>query len=193
MLSKVVSSVQRELNSFLTTRYLKKDIVIPTNVIDQAGNLASEEPNKIFLSLINIVQEPFAPNSSHPSFHRTSNEDFVQRPPVVGVNMYLLFAAYFDTTLYLEGLGVLSSIIAFFQRKPVFDHNNTPLLDADIDKLQFQIVSLDLAELSQLWGTLGAKFMPSVIYKVRMVTYRMDGMIDEIPSIKGLSTDSKPE
>ena len=193
MLSQVIEEISRELNSFLTLSSSNtRKIVIPANVVDQDGNNGSGLNNKIILSLINIEQEAFAANVQ-PSYQRTSQEDFNKMPVPLSVNLYVLFSAYFDRKNYLEGLRYLSSLIGFFQRKPVFDQHNTPTLNNQIEKLQFQVVSLNLSELSQLWGTIGAKYMPSIIYKIRMITYQMDGINEIIPDIKGLSTDTDPD
>lgn len=191
MLAKVVSTIQKELNNFLAARYLNSDIVIPANVVDQNGNIASEEP-QILLSLINIEQETTA-NKSSPSFVRTSTGNTNSVSPPISINIYLLFSAHFKNENYLKGLELLSSIISFFQAKPIFNHQNTPSLDAEIEKLLFKIASLDLSELSHLWGTIGAKYMPSIIYKVRMLTYQSDQIITEIPEVKGISTDTAPD
>ena len=190
MLSQVIEEISRELNSFLTLSSSNtRKIVIPANVVDQDGSHGSGLNNKIILSLINIEQEAFAANVQ-PSYQRTSQEDFNKMPTPLSVNLYVLFSAYYDRKNYLEGLRYLSSLISFFQQKPVFDQQNTPTLNDQIEKLQFQVVSLTLSELSQLWGTIGAKYMPSIIYKIRMITYQMDGIREIVPDIKGISTDT---
>jgi hypothetical protein len=43
---------------------------------------------------------------------------------------------------------------------------------------------LDIMTLSQLWGALGCKYMPSVVYKVRMLTIDLDETRGEIPAVK---------
>jgi hypothetical protein len=60
---------------------------------------------------------------------------------------------------------------------------NTPSLDKRIDKLMFEMESLGTERLNNVWATLGAKYMPSVIYKMRMLTFD-DGVIREYrPSV----------
>jgi len=46
---------------------------------------------------------------------------------------------------------------------------NTPELDPRIERLMLDIANLGIAELSNLWGVLSGKYVPSVLYRVRMV------------------------
>lgn len=189
MLSQVIEEISNELNSFLSSLSSNaQKIVIPANVIGQNGANESGLNNKIILSLINIEHEAF-PSNVQLAYQRTSKEDFNKMPPPLSVNLYVLFSAYYNEKNYLEGLSYLSSLISFFQQKPVFDQQNTPGLNAQIEKLQFQVVSLDLSDLSQLWSTIGAKYMPSIIYKIRMISYQRENINEIAPDIKGLSTN----
>ena len=79
-------------------------------------------------------------------------------------------AAHFGSSNYAEALKLVSATVAFFQGRPVLDHANTPELDARIDRLTLEIENLDGTALSNVWGLLGGKYLPSVLYKVRMVT-----------------------
>ena len=44
-------------------------------------------------------------------------------------------------------------------------------MDPRIGKLIFELESLGADKLNNIWTTLGAKYMPSVVYKVRMLTF----------------------
>ena len=46
-----------------------------------------------------------------------------------------------------------------------------------------EVVSLSMSELSTLWGVLGANYLPSVVYKLRMVTVQEDWVITPIPGV----------
>ena len=89
----------------------------------------------------------------------------------IHLNLYLMFASYFSGSNYQEGLKFLSKTINYFQGQSVFDHQNSPGLDRNIDKLVLDIQNLSIDELSNLWGILSGKYLPSVLYKVRMVSY----------------------
>ena len=91
----------------------------------------------------------------------------------------VLFSAYFKPGNYTEALRFLSFVIAYFQYKNVFTRANTPQLDAGIDKLIFEMANISPEQLNNIWASLGAKYMPSVVYKMRMVT------IDSVTEIPG--------
>ena len=77
----------------------------------------------------------------------------------------------------------MQEVIQFFQAKYVFDHLNTPNLDAGIEKLVLEMMSFNLDQLHQLWSMLGGKYHPSVEYKMRMIT--VDSVTDQAgPLIK---------
>ena len=93
----------------------------------------------------------------------------VSNPPI-HFNLYLMFASYFSGSNYQEGLKFISQTIGFFQGQNVFTQQNSPGLDRGIEKLVMDIYNLDITELSNLWGVLSGKYLPSVLYKVRMVS-----------------------
>jgi hypothetical protein len=67
---------------------------------------------------------------------------------------------------------------------------NTPRLDPEIDKLIFEMASISPEQLNNVWGCLGAKYMPSVIYKIRMLTYN-NNIIREIrPLVSDVESDN---
>ena len=58
----------------------------------------------------------------------------------------------------------------FFQVHPVFDRLSAPEMDRAIEQLSLEIENLDADGLSQLWGMLGSRYLPSVLYRMRTVT-----------------------
>jgi hypothetical protein len=74
-------------------------------------------------------------------------------------------------------------VIEFFQGKSVFDKFNTPGLSANIDRLIFEFVNQDIQEMNNMWSLIGAKYLPSVVYKVRMLTFSQSMLREEVPSI----------
>ena len=47
---------------------------------------------------------------------------------------------------------------------------NTPALDARLDRVIIELETVETQEWSYLWGMLGTKCLPAVVYKVRMLT-----------------------
>jgi len=92
-------------------------------------------------------------------------------PPPLYIDLYVLFYANFAERNYAEGLDAISRTISFFQQNPRFTRDNLPGLDPAIDKLTFEFFNLDLQTQSRLMESMGAKYLPSVYYKVRMIPF----------------------
>ena len=102
--------------------------------------------------------------------------------PLLCINLFVLFVPHYKD--YIQTLKSLSLVIQFFQSHRVFDQNNSPSLDPGIEKLTLELVNLPLNEQRDLWTGLGLSYMPSVLYKVRMVVFADDEAIDPTPEIK---------
>ncbi len=168
MIYSAVSTISSVVNDYLRNRFSTiEDKLVVSNLVNPDGSVAVTEPDKIIMSLVNLQQETVS--------HRGrggSNK-------AVNLNVFLLFSASFEENNYLEGLRYLSGIISFFQANKVLNHSNTPDMDPDIDKLSFEIVNQDLQNMSHLWGTMGAKYMPSILYKTRMISFT-DGFLNNL-------------
>ena len=44
-------------------------------------------------------------------------------------------------------------------------------MDPKLENLSIEIVDMSMDALSNLWSMLGAKYMPSVLYKIRMLHF----------------------
>ncbi|MTI22451.1 DUF4255 domain-containing protein [Fulvivirga sp. RKSG066] len=162
MIYSAVSVISELANDYITNRFGQSEQkIVVSNIVNPDGSMAVTEPDKIILSLVNLQQETV----SHKNHSGNTN-----RP--INMNLFLLFSASFNDGNYMEGLRYLSAVISFFQANKVMNHRNTPELNNDIDKLTFEIVNQDLQNQSHLWGTIGGKYLPSILYKVRMVTFQ---------------------
>jgi hypothetical protein len=70
----------------------------------------------------------------------------------------------------------VDGVVAFFQAHPVFDHQNSPDLDQGIDRLVLELEPLSLTDLSNLGGILGGRYVPSVLYRARMISNHSDSI-----------------
>ena len=86
----------------------------------------------------------------------------IEREAALNLNIYLRVAANFGAN-YVESLQFLSAALEFFQERPVFTAPG-------IDRLNVQMLNLTIQDLHSLWSISGSNYLPSVLYKVRMVT-----------------------
>lgn len=185
MIHNILPVIASELNDYLKSRFnAVEDKVILSNIVDQDGGVAVEGNNKIVITLINIAEETTLKANSNQQLMGSSYVDFA---PSISVNLTLMVSAYFSPKNYVESLRFISGVIYFFQSKPLFTSQNTPGLSQNIEKLHFDMLSLSPQELMNLFSMMGAKYIPSVVYKMKMLTFNQDNIVDEIPAIKGLN------
>lgn len=171
MIAKSLKLIKEELNVFLKTILPNtspadpNDIAVLGNVSQiEGGTEADKIKNSLVISLVNIEEEKRLKNGK--TFQVNGNETIYQNPPI-NVNLYVLFSANYDD--YGQGLGLLSNVIAFFQGKKFFDANNSPTLDDDSIEFHMEIHTLNFEQINDLWGSLGGKQVPFVMYKMRLL------------------------
>jgi hypothetical protein len=184
-----------ELNSFLERkepRYRNAQVVVLSDLVNQQGELVitigdSSPRNNIIVTLINVEEETIG--KAQLPHVRNPDRSIELTNPEIKLNLYVLFSAFSsmtDVQRYANCLHLISYVVRFFQSKSVFNHQNTPSLSPTIEKLIVELVSPTFEQQNYLWGALGAKYMPSVLYKVRMLTIREveeaipSSLIDEI-------------
>ena len=129
-----------------------------------AGTETAEDTKNAFLSLVNIEEDRIS--RSPENFVRT-NDRLVYQNPKVHLNLYLLFSANLD---YAESLKRISLIIQFFQHRNVFTPLTAPSMPAGIDELVLDLYTTSFQDLNNLWGVMGSRYLPSVMYKMRLIT-----------------------
>lgn len=88
-------------------------------------------------------------------------------PPPLKLNLVLLFAGRFQQ--YDQALRTLSHIMAFFQARPLFTPSDSPALPSGLERVALDLLSYGPEQLNQMWACLGAKHLPSVVYRLRLV------------------------
>ncbi len=170
MINSAISHITHHLNQYLGRTFsLNEDIAVISNIAEQDGNVAINVNNKLAVFLVNIEKD------DSPAYFKAQgfiggHENIITYPPL-HLNLFLMFSANFEGPNYSEALKFLSHTISFFQKNPVFTRQNSPDLDPRIDKLILDIENLNINDLSSLWSILSGKYQPSVLYRVRMLTF----------------------
>ncbi len=150
---------------------------------ESSGPRTESSAAPCILTLVNIEEERTLKSPNN--FIRV-NDKTEYRNPGIPLNLYCLFAV--NHSSYDTSLQYLSLVIQFFQSRNVVDHKNTPadnglVLDEKIDKLIFDMVSMNAEQVNHLWAILGGKYLPSVLYKARMITIQDDTLLMEAENI----------
>lgn len=185
MLEAAIGLIAAQLNQALRSAFqVSEDLVVVSNLVDVNGNTPANAGNKLVVFVANIERETVVAGQGARTAVGGGDRDMVaQTSAAVHLNLMLMFAANFGGTQYTEALKFISSTVAFFQGRPLFDHHNSPDLDPAIDRLVLEMVSLDLAQLSNLWGILGGKYVPSVLYRMRMISLDSGHITQLVPRV----------
>lgn len=182
MIDAAVTLIARELNQYLKRTFdLAEDAVVVSNILEQDGTVATHAANRIVVSLVNVSKDT-VPFRQKALVNSGADRAVTSAQPVF-LNIHLMFAACFGGNNYQQGLRFLSSTIAFFQGRPVFDHHTSPEMDRHIERLVLDIENLDINDLSSLWGILSGRYLPSILYKVRMVTVDSRAVQGQTPAL----------
>jgi Pvc16 N-terminal domain len=201
MLSQGLTIVINELEKHLTDTY-GAGAVIPQvrlgNIAEGVGNAANAGtvPRDIIdFSMVNIREEKTLKNISNQVRNDATLRVVYENPPVF-LNFHILVVATHSN--YTNALLVLSRAIRFFQFRNVFDQDSVapssltinapanPLDRLETFKLIFDLYSPTMEEVNHLWGTLGGKQYPFVLYTLRMLELKFKaaqgeaGLITEV-------------
>ncbi|MFA6040434.1 MAG: DUF4255 domain-containing protein [Methylophilus sp.] len=146
------------------------------------------------ISVVNIKEEKALKNLPHVVRDDVKLTANYQNPPVF-LNFLILITATHAT--YADALLMLSRAIRFFQNYNVFTQDTVAPLSLTkkapnntSDQLQtfkliFDLYSPTMEEVNHLWGTLGGKQYPFVLYNLRT----LDLQFKAVPAEGGLITE----
>lgn len=190
MIDRVLDFICKQLNGYLQNKLslnASEDAIILSNVSqlnETQPNSGAEEndPQNAFVSLVNVEEDRIS--KSPENFVRSNSSAIVYKNPKIFLNLYVLFSV--NLSSYSESLKRLSYIIQFFQYQNVFTPITNPSIPEGVDQLILDLISLSYQDLNNLWGILGSRYLPSVMYKMRLIAinenfeYGSAGLIQKI-------------
>mgnify|MGYP000947014451 FL=1 len=200
MIHTCLSFLTNELNEYLKVRTGSPtvDRVFLTSVATEGGGVVIPDKS-VGVSLINIEEDRVYKDQKSTVINSFGNVERLN--PEIKLNLYVLISANFQNTNeqdssddYVEGLKQLSYIISFFQAKNVFTPENSPKLaeyDPNLKKLVVELYSYSFEQLYNFWSVVGTKYLPSVLYKVRMLTFQEREFFDSNAPIEKIGINSK--
>jgi len=178
MIFEVLQIITEDVNGYLNSNSVSLDNI--ATVASEQGD-TNGSTTDIILTLLNIQEEGTLKNTPNYSVNGTT---VAYKNPIVNLNLYILFSA--NNTDYAESLRKLSSVLGFFQGKKVFTQSNTiynrdNALMNNISDFKFvvDLFTPTFEELNFVWGTLGGKQMPSVMYKVSLIKIERETIISK--------------
>lgn len=186
--------------------YLRQAAVVPRAEDVLLGNIASLDnhstlSDKVIITLVNIEEESTLKNNQNWRRNYLTGGVETVLPPIY-LNLYLLFTATLPENLgenddaYQKALDRIAAIVELFQTKKVFTLQNSPafeprnLKERLLNEIRLipEMYTLTFEQINHLWGSLGGKQSPFVMYKIRVI--KIQGLISaETPIIESVEAE----
>jgi hypothetical protein len=195
MIYETLQIIKEQLEAFLEEEGFGKIVLLDNIALWQSGSDdASRIDGKVVLTLLKLEEESTLRNS--PSVQVVDGRT-EYRNPEINLNLYLLISANCDT--YDKSLSAISKTIQLFQGRNNFTKANTVykqpnMAFEDIGDFRFvlDLYTPTFEELNNIWGSLGGRQLPSVIYRVQLIRISSDkasGAGSVITRVKGNLND----
>jgi hypothetical protein len=171
MIYEVLQTLTDNLNTYFRSKLrVQEDKAVLSSLVNQDGTIALQTENKVIVTLTNIEREPFSLGSPNVGRQKLS------------LNIFVMFSCYFSNSNYSESIRFLDLIIGYFEDNYTLELNNN-----DNNKIKIEIETSNMEKAHNLWSTVGAKYLPSVLYKIRMIVVDSNSIASFTPSLSGIS------
>lgn len=183
MIRTALEFIQKELEAYIVDReqdpanYSAGNVVDLKTIILPNGNVNITDTTHVTIMLVGVEEE--RKEGKRPVLIPANDREFFRLNPPIELDLFILFAAHNKD--YETALRDLTDVIAFFQANVVFDETRYPSLNATvtqptnkpwqlIQRLCFRLHNMSFEQQNNLWAMLGSKYIPSVVYKMNMLT-----------------------
>ena len=197
MIDTTISLLRDEFVEYLRANgYTQPEtLVVIENISLLDSDTTTNLNNSIVFSVVNIEEESTLKNA--PALKKDASGRARYENPPVYLNLYLLVSCVnkniSSNNEYLDTLAKLSHVIRFFQGKNSFTAYDPSKLSAYDDitdfKIKPELYTLTFEQINHLWGVLGGKQMPSVMYKLRLVAISGRKRLRDIPLVEEVNAN----
>jgi hypothetical protein len=196
MIDQAFLLLSNELQSYINVKDASVNVII-----DNIGLLETSKgdtlTNNIVITLVNVEEESTLKNQ--PAVMRPTFHNAIYQNPAIFLNLYVLFTCNYSGNDYRLALRRLGFIIQFLQSKNSFTTSSAvtggslDLMEAGITELKFtmELYTLTFEQINHLWGSLGGRQIPFVMYKLRLVSISERAVVREVPLIEEIDTSIK--
>jgi len=192
MIDTALILLRDELTNYLSSRDTATVIVDNIGLFETPAGAGLAD--NIVITLVNVEEENTLKNQ--PALKRPFIGNAIYQNPAVNLNLYVLFSCNYTGNHYNLALKRLSYIIRFLQGKNIFSVSSSVsgasvnLDHSDVVDLKFtmELYTLTFEQINHLWGSLGGRQMPFVMYKLRLVTITERAVVREVPLIEEIET-----
>lgn len=199
MLAHALTIVANELETHLHDTYDRPPVTPQVRLGNIAEGVGGSNLNGgmvprdvVSFSMVNIREEKALKNAPNYTRNDAGLRVLYHNAPVF-LNFHILVVATHSS--YSNALLVLSRVIKFFQHQNVFEQDSvapssltdnmpaSPLDQLESFKLIFELCSPTMEEVNHLWGTLGGKQYPFVLYSLRLLEMKFKAIHGEAAAI----------
>ena len=155
------------------------------NTSDGTSNVAIED--RIVISLINLEQEASMKQATDYTTRDGHPGNKIEAP--ISLNLYLLISGNYNSN-YMEALKMLSEVIRLLHNTPLFTNQEFPEMPKPLAKLTLENINIPLAELGHIWSGMGVKYVPSIVYRMRVITMHENTIQKELPDIQNSNNET---
>ncbi len=181
MIDKVVKHIVAELNFYFDPALQDSNKLVEAGSLFNAKGEATSITNKLLVSIVNIREDPHYHSLEIYKKNDEGKNQLIK--PEIKLNVYFLLAA--THTEYNQALKAVSRAIAFFQHRKSFDiFAGDDSISAVTNHVVFEMESLSFEQQNNVWGMLGGKYQPSVMYKAGIIDIRDERVEGIVSSVK---------
>lgn len=171
MIYEVLQTLTDNLNIYFRTKLkIQEDKAELSAIVNQDGSIALQSENKVLVTLLNIEREPFSASGQIVGRQKLS------------LNLLVIFSCHFSNSNYSEGIRFLDLIITYFEENYTLEAQN--IYDGN-NKIKIEIETYNIDKVHNIWATIGAKYLPSVVYKLRMLIVDSNSISSFTPAVQG--------
>lgn len=201
MIDQVLKLLRSELEVYINANDDSVDVIV-SNIGMLGISQGDRLDGHIIITLVNIEEESTLKNMS--AQKRPFATAAIYENPPVFLNLYVLFSCFYadkDKEFNYEiALRRLSRVIQFFQSRNSFSTMSSAALgnidkdDADLPEVRFtmELYTLTFEQINHLWGSLGGRQVPFVMYKLRLVGITEKAVLREVPLITEIESTHHP-
>ncbi|MEM9578142.1 MAG: DUF4255 domain-containing protein [Pseudomonadota bacterium] len=188
MIDQTLRLIADRLNAHLSALFsVSEELVAIGPLSDAEGRPTAESRNRLTMFVTNIAQDTMPRGAGS----RGPLSDGQNRP--FHLDIYFMLASGHDPEIYDEGLKLISAALTYFQANTVMTPRTAPDMPPGLSQLSIEIANLKAEEIGQLWGNLGGRYVPSVMFKVRSVMIDAGAVTSITPLVRGPAASAKAE
>jgi hypothetical protein len=175
---------QRINQSLHSTFDLSEDLAIVSAPTDSNKNSTNLNDNKVLIFISGIDRDPFSKPGQMSAYSSRPGGAITSKPLYLSISVVV--ASNFSSTNYTDGLKILSHILAFFQRNPVFNRQNSPDIPELVEQIALEMEVIPEGQLSHMWSMLGSSYLPSCVYQVRVAMPNSDALLRQASPLSSI-------